>query len=67
MIAQAERKLEEAAPASSEFPALELMMALVIGDEALVYQRSTGVMCGRELKEEVVGRGLGIDGMLSFD
>jgi len=43
-------------------PEIEPMMALTVGETAIVYQKAIGVMWGRELREKIVGRGLGIDG-----
>ncbi|CZR66554.1 uncharacterized protein PAC_16455 [Phialocephala subalpina] len=42
-------------------PDMEPMMALNIGDNVVVYQFGRRVQWGEELKERVVGRGLGID------
>jgi len=45
-----------------ECPDFEPMMALSIGQNAVVYSKGTNVAWGVHLKDAVVGRGLGIDG-----
>jgi NADH dehydrogenase FAD-containing subunit len=42
-------------------PQFQPMMALTIGDEAICYTPSTGLSWGKEIKDEIVGRGMGID------
>lgn len=42
-------------------PDFEPMMALSVGDEAIAYTKASGVIWGREIKEKLIGRGLGID------
>jgi hypothetical protein len=46
-------------------PSMDPMMALSIGSQALVYQKAIGVLSSEELKETVIGRGMGIDGEVS--
>jgi hypothetical protein len=46
-------------------PEMDPMMALSVGSKALVYQEAIGVLASEELKETVIGRGMGIDGTLS--
>jgi hypothetical protein len=42
-------------------PDFEPMMALSVGDEAVAYTEASGVIWGKEIKEKLIGRGLGID------
>jgi hypothetical protein len=42
-------------------PDFEPMMALSVGDEAVAYTKASGVVWGKEVKDKLIGRGLGID------
>lgn len=44
-----------------ECPDFEPMMALSIGDEAVAYTKASGVTWGKNVKDQIIGRGLGID------
>ncbi|KAK3617017.1 hypothetical protein LTR56_025561 [Elasticomyces elasticus] len=44
-----------------ECPDFETMIVLSIGDQAIAYTKDTGVSWGKEVKENFVGRGMGID------
>jgi hypothetical protein len=47
-------------------PSMDPMMALSIGSNALIYQEAMGVVSSEELKETVIGRGMGIDGEITL-
>ncbi|TVY39016.1 hypothetical protein LOCC1_G003679 [Lachnellula occidentalis] len=42
-------------------PPIKLMIALSLGETALVYPKDESGLWGQELQETIVGRGLGID------
>lgn len=42
-------------------PEFEPMMALSVGDEAVAYTKASGVIWGKHVKDQIIGRGLGID------
>ena len=42
-------------------PDFEPMMALAIGDEAVAYIKASGVVWGKHIEDQIIGRGLGID------
>ena len=44
-----------------ECPDFEPMMALSVGDEAVAYTKASGVIWGKNVKDQIIGRGLGID------
>lgn len=44
-----------------ECPDFEPMMALSVGDEAVAYTKASGVTWGKHVKDQIIGRGLGID------
>lgn len=48
-----------------ECPDFEPMMALSIGDEAVAYTKASGVIWGKHVKDQIIGRGLGIDSKYS--
>ena len=44
-----------------ECPDFEPMMALSVGEEGVAYTEASGVVWGKNIKENLIGRGLGID------
>jgi hypothetical protein len=51
-------------PSTNKFlqcPDFKPMMALSVGDEAVAYTKASGVAWGKDIKEKIIGRGLGID------
>lgn len=44
-------------------PNFEPMMAISVGDEAIVYAPTTGIVSGKKAKDMFIGRGYGIDSM----
>jgi hypothetical protein len=42
-------------------PEFEPMMALSVGDEGVAYTKASGVIWGKHIKDNYIGRGLGID------
>jgi hypothetical protein len=44
-----------------ECPDFEPMMALSVGNEAVAYTKASGVIWGKHVKDQIIGRGLGID------
>jgi hypothetical protein len=42
-------------------PEFEPMMALSVGDEAVAYTKASGVVWGKHIQDQIIGRGLGID------
>jgi len=59
-------RVKENPTALAVCPQIKPMMALSIGDTALVYPKDENDSWGEEQQNLVVGRGLGIDCKLSF-